>query len=110
MTLGSILTAYLATIDLGELTDDARGLLDGVTDEEAVVIVAHLLDAAIPEELFGDKADTAAEPLYAEAAARIVGLVLRRTGRKGVGPHRVKRLMDGERARVDALLAAGGAA
>lgn len=110
MTLASVLAAFLGTIDLNQLTDDAKLLTSGLTEEEAVVIVTHLIDTAIPEELFGAAAEAIAEPLYAEAATRIVTLITRRVGHKGAKPHHVQRLMQNERARVDALLAAGGGA
>lgn len=107
MTIGAILAAYMSTINVKELAADVELLAGGLTDDEAVVLISHLLDDAIPEELFGAKADAAMEPLYADAASRIVALIHRRATGRVLKPHRVKGLMANERARVDALIAGG---
>jgi len=89
MTVPALLLSILGAVDLDELLADARALSDGATEEEEIAIVAHLLDAAIPEELV-PMLDAIAEPVYLEAARRIVALGHRRANRKQTTLRRVK--------------------
>lgn len=83
MTAATVLTSLLSTVDLGEIVSDARALIDDcATEAEAEALIAALVDAAVPEELVGAWADAAMEPLYADAAHRLVKLVRARVGRK----------------------------
>lgn len=83
MTVATILSSLLSTVDVDELVSDARALIDdGTTDADVEALIATLVDAAVPEELVGAWADAAMEPLYADAAHRLVKLVRARVGRK----------------------------
>lgn len=110
MTLTSLIASLIGSIDLKELADDARALMeDGATEEEIHVIVAALLDAAVPEELVGAWADAAMEPMYRKAADKIVAMVAGKLG-KLAKPKRpgLPALVQREIDRVKAVIAARG--
>jgi uncharacterized protein YicC (UPF0701 family) len=87
LTVPAILASWLAHISIPKLAAEAADLLDGATPEQAEDIVAAMLDDVIPEELFGDRTDEAAEAVYAAAAKALVKLVTKRA-REGKAPRR----------------------
>jgi hypothetical protein len=83
MTIPTILILLLGSIDIEQIVQDVRALNDGTaTEEEVVQLVAHLLDAAVPEEAVAPWLDDATAPLYLEASRRIVTMIRRRADRR----------------------------
>lgn len=87
LTVPAVLASWLAHVSIPRLVEEVRDLLDGATPEQAEDIVAAMLDELIPDELLGDRADAAAEAVYAAAAKALVKLVTKRA-REGKAPRR----------------------
>lgn len=83
MTVATVLASLLATVDVDDIVSDARALIDdGATEAEVEALISALIDAAVPEELAGAWADAAMEPLYEDAARKLLKLVMARLARK----------------------------